>query len=204
MLYLINPSVYIDITYEDNVVEWLTFILLVASGILSIIIANGIRKKYRYFHWFFILFSVFTILAGLEEISWGQRVFGVESPEFFKKHSDQKEINLHNTFQEKTRIKTKHIALLVLFIYGVILPLYIKNKRYRFNKMFIVPPPFLIPAFLIATLFMLDFPTEQEEEYGELLYSVAFFVFILYNHQLYKLEEFCNIKPQSDVNKSSN
>jgi len=70
--------------------------------------------------------------------------------------------------------------------------------------MFIVPPPFLIPAFLIATLFMLDFPTEQEEEYGELLYSVAFFVFILYNHQLYKLEEFCNIKPQSDVNKSSN
>jgi len=63
LLYLINPSVYIDFTYEDNGVEWLTFILLVASGILSIIIANGIRKKYRYFHWFFILFSVFTILA---------------------------------------------------------------------------------------------------------------------------------------------
>lgn len=153
-----------------------------------------------------VLYFIFCVHypGGLEEISWGQRVFGVESPEFFKKHSDQKEINLHNTFQEKTRIKTKHIALLVLFIYGVILPLYIKNKRYRFNKMFIVPPTFLIPAFLITTLFMLDFPTEQEEEYGELLYSVAFFVFILYNHQLYKLEEFCNIKPQSDVNKSSN
>ena len=32
----------------------------------------------------------------MEEISWGQRIFGIESPEWFLKHNRQVETNVHN------------------------------------------------------------------------------------------------------------
>ena len=36
------------------------------------------------------------VFAMLEEISWGQRVIGLETPEFFAEHSTKNEINIHN------------------------------------------------------------------------------------------------------------
>ena len=34
----------------------------------------------------------------MEEISWGQRIFKIESPEFFIQNNFQRELNLHNFF----------------------------------------------------------------------------------------------------------
>ena len=114
----------------------------------------------------------------MEEISWGQRIFGIESNEFFKTYNDQQETNLHNTFQGVAGIKTKHIALLVLFIYGVVLPLAVQRSWLKLDwllqKRFIIPPPYLVLPFLIATAFMFDLPSGMEEEIGEFFYSLCF------------------------------
>lgn len=122
LFYLIDESRYRYLIMEDSIVEWLTFAFLIAAGILSLVIAVKIKRRHRYFHWFFILFFGFNLLAGFEEISWGQRVFGVETTGIFHKYSDQNESNLHNTFQGLFHITTKHIALLALLFYGTIFP----------------------------------------------------------------------------------
>jgi hypothetical protein len=175
---------------EDHLVEWLTFLFLLLSGLSSAVLANYIKQRYNYFNWFFIVFSGFCILAGFEEISWGQRVFGVESTEFFLTHSDQKEINFHNTFQGTVGIKTKHIALLAMFIYGVILPWREKrNDRivgWLKAHYLIIPPAFMIPGFLMASALMLDFQTGAEEEIGEFFFSICFLLMIQWNHHLFK------------------
>ncbi|MBC7913440.1 MAG: hypothetical protein H7Y07_04885 [Pyrinomonadaceae bacterium] len=186
--YLTNEALYRTLITEDSIVEWLSFLFLILSGFSSSVLAYRIKNRNNYFHWFFILFAGFCILAGFEEISWGQRVFGVETTEFFQKHSDQKEINLHNTFQGTVGIKTKHIALLVMFVYGVILPLLAK-KRYDFiwlkERFLIIPPGFLVPGFLFATILMLDFQTGYEEEIGELFFSICFLLLIQWNHSVF-------------------
>jgi len=188
--YLIDEDFYRSLIKEDSIIEWLTFAFLIAAGIVSLIVALKIGKRHQYLHWFFILFFGFNFLAGFEEISWGQRVFEVETTGVFQKYSDQNEINLHNTFQGIFRIKTKHIALIVLFIYGSILPGLMRNYNLRSCNMplkqLIIPPLFLRVGFTIAAILMLDFQTGHEEEIGEFFFSICFFIMMLWNQTLLK------------------
>src|SRR5687767_3241531 len=79
IVFLIDKDVYLNLIREDSIAEWLTFSCLLAAGIISLTLAIDIKKKYNYIHWFFVLFFAFNVLAGFEEISWGQRVFQLES-----------------------------------------------------------------------------------------------------------------------------
>lgn len=190
LLLITDRQLYLFIIREDSLAEWLTFIFLIAAGIASLVTALKIRNRYRYMHWFFWLFFVFNVFAGFEEISWGQRVFDMKTEGVFAKYSDQNEINLHNTLQGVAKVKTKHIAMYALFIYGVILPWLIKkgkiSKDWFARLQLIVPPTFLAGGFFIATLFMIDVPTGNEEEVGEFLYSICFLLMILHNLHLVK------------------
>jgi hypothetical protein len=82
---------------EDGLVEWMTVFFLVLGCGLSIFRIMTLKKSKPLS---FILFT--SILAGLflfgagEEVSWGQRIFGWGSPEFFINHNSQQETNLHN------------------------------------------------------------------------------------------------------------
>jgi hypothetical protein len=204
ILFFTNRKLYYFLLLEDGLMEWLTFAGLFTSSILSLRIALGINKKYHYTHWFFFLFFAFALLAGMEEISWGQRIFDIESNAFFTKYNDQQETNLHNTFQGVAGIKTKHIALLVLFIYGVILPIAVQKGKLQLNwikeKSISIPPLFLSLPFLIATAFMIDFPTGMEEEIGEFFYSVCFVFWMAHNVALYKKGAFSrSLKKQQSL-----
>jgi len=44
----------------------------------------------------FCILGIFCFVACGEEISWGQRIFGIQTPEFLKKINRQGETNLHN------------------------------------------------------------------------------------------------------------
>ena len=190
IIYKTNSHFYIYLTLEDNLVEWLTFDLFFLTGVLSLFIAIQIRKNRGPYFWFFLIFSGLCILFSLEEISWGQRIFGINSPEYFLEHNDQGEINIHNVIQKWGKnlsifwitydLKTKHIAGLILFVYGTCLPIIALNQRISsfFKKIqFIVPPPILSFSFLIAVAMMFDKPTGQEEEMGEFFFSICLFLF---------------------------
>ncbi|WP_439882112.1 hypothetical protein ACSX1A_02900 [Pontibacter sp. MBLB2868] len=190
-LLIIAEDLYMDILQEDHVVEWCTFFALIAAGVIALKTAITIKKAYGYTHWFFILFFLFSILAGLEEISWGQRIFGWESSGFFARYNDQHETNIHNTVQGVFKVKTKHIALLVVSVYGLLLPLLVSwlkpgAQLLRFGQ-FLFPPKFLGLGFLLASLMLLDYPTGREEEIGEFFYSLCFLLMTLYFYQLAKL-----------------
>lgn len=43
-----------------------------------------------------VLYGLAYIWAGGEEISWGQRIIGFESPEYFRENNDQQEFTFHN------------------------------------------------------------------------------------------------------------
>ena len=190
-IYLVNEPLYRQLISEDNLVEWFTFFFLFLTGIYSVLIAYRIKRRYNYFHLFFIGFALFTLLAGGEEISWGQRILHVETTGVFHKYSDQNEMNLHNTFQGLFHIKTKHIALLAMLVWGVILPWREKLGKVDFSWLrnkdshFITPPTFLIPGFLMGAILMLDFQTGWEEEVGELFFSICFFLMLLWNYHLF-------------------
>ncbi|MBD3376181.1 hypothetical protein GF406_14185 [candidate division KSB1 bacterium] len=86
-------------TGEDGFVEILQVILyFVALYLVLKILIHLYRTGNRLAKLFFALFAAGLIFMIGEELSWGQRIFGWASGEFFVQHNKQKETNLHNMF----------------------------------------------------------------------------------------------------------
>lgn len=140
---------------------------------------------------FFLGFGIVFCFFAFEEISWGQRVLGIATPEYFVRNSAQPEINLHNLFQGFTKklINMKFGVALIVMAYGYFGPRKPENRLVKMarSKGLIFPPKYLGPAFIAATIAMLDIPSSHEEELGECIYSICFFVFI--GHEYVKIRK---------------
>lgn len=82
---------------EDGLVENLTVVFLLVSCVIALVRTYGYSRQKELravVFWSFTAFMFF--FAAGEEISWGQRIFGLESPEFFMERNLQYETNLHN------------------------------------------------------------------------------------------------------------
>lgn len=103
MTYYIEPELYKNYTTEDGLVENLTAISYFVAAILTILLSR--QPKYwarslwlqRAFQGLFILAGAALMLVGAEEISWGQRIIGFETPESIAIINRQSEVNLHNS-----------------------------------------------------------------------------------------------------------
>ncbi|PSR55629.1 hypothetical protein AHMF7605_20025 [Adhaeribacter arboris] len=90
---------WFEFTYavEDGFIEWMTILPLLAAMIISL---KRLFRLYRYRHWLFSFtllgIAAFSFFAAGEELSWGQRLFHLESSSFFQKNNSQHETNIHN------------------------------------------------------------------------------------------------------------
>lgn len=75
--------------WEDSLLEWGTVALALIASVLFFV--SGTRGSR--FAW---VLGMAWLLFALEEISWGQRLFGIESPELFLEYNYQQETNFHN------------------------------------------------------------------------------------------------------------
>lgn len=88
---------YKNMVVEDSPFEYATAFVLLAISILFLvrIIKHG-KGRNRYW----LALNIFIVLGAFfgfgEEISWGQRIFSIESSEFFATQNMQAETNLHN------------------------------------------------------------------------------------------------------------
>jgi len=109
---------------EDGLIEYLTTFFLLFSSLVCIFRTFHYRKmkKPLWILTWILLTLVFFFAAG-EEISWGQRLFGVESSEFFLQNNIQGETNFHNLIVEGKNLNIlifSRLMFLCLFIYFVL------------------------------------------------------------------------------------
>jgi len=80
---------------EDMIIENITFLLFLGASLLFFKagLCRNVSKRRRFF--LFALGVVLFVVA-MEEISWGQRVFGWETTDWFSSGNRQRETNLHN------------------------------------------------------------------------------------------------------------
>ena len=82
---------------EDGVVEWLTvFGLALGVGVCVFRVIKLYAHRARLFTLATALLALMLFFVAGEEISWGQRIFGVDTPEWFKVYNLQQETNIHN------------------------------------------------------------------------------------------------------------
>lgn len=178
----VEPAKFYLILDEDQFAEWVTFGFLMACSALSCVWFVRLRRTRRR-AWFAAFFACFAFFAAMEEISWGQRVVDMDTPEFFATRSDQPETNLHNLVQGQfSAFLTKHIAIFALGGYFVILPLLARLRpidRWVERLGLHVPSLVLAPAVLIASVANLELFTKADEEFGELVFSMCLFFVVL-------------------------
>ena len=83
---------------ENGPVELLTFVSLFAAGLIGCkIVWEAMKNKRKIFViGFYAVFSSGLLFVAMEEVSWGQWIFGFEPPSAIKTINQQGELNLHN------------------------------------------------------------------------------------------------------------
>ena len=129
--YYFNFEFYQFLVQEDGLIENITAITLLICAILLLVRLFRVgRSKNTKWLVFNIALVVVLILGFGEEISWGQRIFAIESNDFFLRNNMQEETNLHN-------LKVYDVSLnrvLFAFIIPLVLGLYFLLSLYLYKS----------------------------------------------------------------------
>ena len=121
---------------EDHLAEWLTVAgLLLASIVCFRRFFTLFRRRRAWFLTVSFLLGLLLFVAAGEEISWGQRILGIKSSEYFQKNNAQGETNLHNLVVDGVKINKLIFSTLLsigLAVYLILIPiLYNRNNKFR-------------------------------------------------------------------------
>jgi len=202
---------------EDGPFEVLTALAYLVGCIVAFSMAKEFyRQKSLFWGIAYISLSIGFLFICLEEISWGQRILKMSTPQFFEEHNYQKEINLHNLAGRYLL----HGAYIIVGGYGtfgrVIVEKLLPGRFKAFADLF-VPYWFLItyffPIFLLylyydylsamlVTLFGSylgwdrlgnSFIIGRDQETAEFILSLGFMLFVGINRWRLKARDFSSI-----------
>ncbi len=119
----LSPTVLTVLMSETGPHELLQFTVIAGAFIVALMTLRLIdaRRQPWLFAWVAVAALCAFYVAG-EEITWGQRVFGWVTPEYWAQISDQNETNLHNTsswLDQKPRV----LLEIGIAVGGIIIPL---------------------------------------------------------------------------------
>lgn len=165
---------------EDGPVEWGTAVFLFLSAIVLFRNAAALRAKRGAAAALITgFYGIVFIFGAGEEISWGQRVFGWESGEFFTEHNAQNETTLHNlVVGEEQLAKTLFgsVLTLVLLAYLVVFPLLFPHAGWvrKLARALCVPVPERrhVLLALLASLVIVAVDLDRKWEVYEFIFSL--------------------------------
>jgi hypothetical protein len=185
-----DPALLWSLLGEDRLVEWMQFLCF---GVISVLLGFVAVERARHVPPLSLevlgiaALSLLVGLAALEEISWFQRVLGVQSPEFFLQNNRQAETNLHNLALGDASLH-KTVILKLIFITGIahnlVLPLLARSRpaiaRYIESIGLYLPPLSVAVVYLVLVALshlLIDHPRKGElgEMFGAVHYLATVF-----------------------------
>jgi hypothetical protein len=170
---------------EDGVIEWLTVFGFLAGMVVCFRRVVLLRSEKP------LLFLAATMMLGLaylfcagEEISWGQRVFGWGTGDFFKSHNAQEETNLHNLriggVKLNKLIFSKLLALVLALYFCVMSPLHSKKQGVaRFMDSLAIPVPRMRQFIACAVMAIIAQVLTDSTNKGELAEFGGSWIFLM-------------------------
>jgi len=158
-LAMTQRRVFDAIVREDSVLEWGEVLAYGVVVVLSTRVAHRTEGSVRAAY---ALLAVAAFGAIGEELSWGQRLFHLTTPETIATANQQQELNLHNLGAAQS---TTRLVLLAAALYGATLPLFRRPGP-------LVPPRALVPAFaVVAGYFAIRFGALPHPTYAQAKFS---------------------------------
>jgi hypothetical protein len=131
-------NTYHILVAEDGIFENITAVVLLT---ISILFSIRLIKTGKTRNKFWIVLNILIVAGAFfgfgEEISWGQRIFSIETGEFFAKNNLQGETNLHNLQIGNIKINKLFFSQGMVVIFGsyFVLALILYKRWFRFQKL---------------------------------------------------------------------
>lgn len=172
---------------EDGFIEYATFFFLLLVSLTQFSRLRKWRGKKGLWIISVLFLGLLFFFGAGEEISWGQRIFNIESGDFFKDNNLQNETNLHNLKIGGVKLNKLIFTQLlgvIMGIYLLILPILYNKWSWLKNTVdsFAIPVPKLhqIIAFLTTSLVIVVLPNlSRKPEIHELFFACIFFLIFL-------------------------
>jgi len=182
-----------EFVIEDGFIEWCTVVVLFSTMLVCGKRLLALRRvRSPLFLTVTMLLTLFCLFGAGEEISWGQRLFGLETPGYLKDKNAQGELGIHNLVVEINGEEVKlnklifgtGLALALLIYLFVATPLYRRNDRVRsFFNAIAAPMPhnYHIAGYLliVATVELL-IDSSKRGEMTEFAGSIMFALNVIY------------------------
>ncbi len=198
---------------EDGPIENLgaLFFLLAALTLLYTYVGS-LTRRHQVFGLsmrgdiYLLLLALFFVLCFGEEISWGQRIFGWESGDWWQSNNAQKETNLHNLWAFQVRspdvseksflgrfLNANFVLSLFWLLYCVCLPLAWRLSKWARGLVEFAGVP--VPPLIVGAVFVVSYVAFRGvvsfgdldrsmvsalDELKEATYGIVFFVLALY------------------------
>ncbi len=181
----LHPELYYAYTAEDSYIEYFTAFTLLATSLVCLCKASFTNISLS--RMFYYAAAVLFFLGFGEEISWGQRIFGFETPAQLEEINAQKETNLHNIHLGGINLNKLIFGKILytgVFVYFLGVPLLYRYKR-RFRALmdrvrFPVPTTIQSVVYFLAFFSILLIQEGEKWELQEFaLASFTFFSFLL-------------------------
>ena len=195
ILALIDRPFYRFITKEDGPLEWSQFSGFVIAGVFALGLASIFVRSRRMlpFVLYFLLGLGCLFIAG-EEISWAQRLLGVDTPANLAEVNLQGETNVHNVSGVHPFFRTMYLLIGFSGSVGAALIRMLLHHRHiaaPFLLDIVIPPLFLSSGFVVLfgyrllRLVIFEEPRFVAVKYGEvaefgLAFSLAAFSILSY------------------------
>ena len=188
---------YIMMNTEGGLIEYGTSLAYIIAFAFSVPIANYLLKSEpKIWGIFYYLFAISLLFVGLEEISWGQKLLGWQSPDFFQVYNSQEETTIHNLEWFRHYLHNCYIFIGVLGSFSWLIVRYNGYlSRIRLIKYFI--PSWFVSTFFLPSLIVFsileytngfDFFILKDQESVELVLSLGFLFLVITNFFRQSLE----------------
>jgi hypothetical protein len=209
-LYTLQLNKILALTFEDHLYENFQAICFLLASLLMFYLYFQTKAEDEKFifntnrNLFLLFLAIFLFFCFGEEISWGQRIFGIATPSEMQKLNSQDEINIHNlwifeTFKEQGKhglalwFSSQRVFALIWLIYCFLIPVsnHFSTRLHTFYKKINFPlvPIWLGSLFVIAHiiskivehfwLYYEDYPVSEIKEANfTFLYLLVGLVFL--------------------------
>ena len=141
------PSFSLWLNQEDNWIENIQVVVLVIGLIMTVCLARKLRRdNLKLWAVLYACFALVIFFVAGEEISWGQRIFGFSTPQWFIQRNYQHEMNVHNFRSARPPVSFVRVGGPIILI--ALSAAYAALGRERTDKWrayLYLPHPILIP-----------------------------------------------------------
>jgi hypothetical protein len=148
-LLVFKTTLFHTLLREDALIEYLGFFFLLLTSIFLILTGSRYLKMgpgWRTLAIVFLTVGIVFFWAAGEEISWGQRIFSIKTPQTLSEINYQNELNIHNINKRLFQRGFRHLTTLLIFISAIA---FFSKRRRIFG--ILLPDTFLVYSFLLMS-----------------------------------------------------